>query len=130
MLNASQYIPRPHHQSLPPLRARYENDPQAQAAHRLFTLCARHVGDSTSAIAEFLVGLYNRRYASGDPAWLCKWTDDKTFDDVVATMRWIRANSQYEIHNIFAGDGGETMRVLMQRFGLWPLEQHSDSDRD
>jgi len=115
-----------HHQKLPPLRKAFENDPQAQAAHRLFALCARHVGASTSAIAELLVGLYNRRYASGDPAWLCRWADDATFDDVVATMRWIRANRQYEIHNIFAGDGGETMLVFMQRFGLGASDRRPD----
>lgn len=119
-----------HHQKLLPLRKAFTNDPQAEAAHRLFALCARHVGGSTSAIAEFLVGLYNRRYASGDPAWLCKWTDDATFDDVVATMRWIRTNRQYEIHNILAGDGGETMSVLMERFELGPFRRRADSDHD
>jgi hypothetical protein len=119
-----------HRQKLPPLQTAFENDPRAQAAHRLFALCARHVGGSTYAIAAFLVGLYNPSYASGDPAWLCKWTDDASFDDVVATMRWIRVNRQYEIHHIFAGDGGETMRVFMERFGLWPLKRHSDSDCD
>lgn len=117
-------------QKLPPLRAAFRDDPQAQAAHRLFALCAKHIGGSTYAIAEFLVGLYNRRYAAGDPAYLCKWSDDATFDDVMATMKWIRSNRQYEIHNIFAGDGGETMSVLMERFELGPFRRCADSGQD
>ncbi|MEX3856307.1 hypothetical protein AB3X94_19935 [Paraburkholderia sp. BR10923] len=112
----------PHHQTLPPLRKMFADDPGAQAAYRLFELCCSHAGGSTTAIATFLIGLYNSQYASGgDPAWLCIWSDDATFDDVIATMRWIRQNSQYEIHHIFAGDGGDTMLELMRRFGLWPL---------
>ena len=111
---------------LPPLRERFGADTGAQAAHRLFDICWRHAGGSTSPIAEFLVSLYNSRYAAGDPAWLCKWTDDATFDDIIATMRWIRVNSQYEIHHVFTGDGGEVMLALMQRFGLWPLVSPED----
>lgn len=115
-----------HHQTLPPLRKMFADDPGAQAAYRLFELCWCHAGGSTTAIAAFLVGLYNKNYASGDPAWLCRWPDDATFEDVVATMRWIRANSQYEIHHLFARDSSETMLALMQRFGMWPLASADD----
>ncbi|MFL9922597.1 hypothetical protein PQR75_46805 [Paraburkholderia fungorum] len=108
---------------LPPLRERFATDSGAQAAHRLFDICWRHAGGSTSPVAEFLVGLYNKNYAGGDPAWLCKWTDDATFDDIIATMRWIRANSQYEIHHVCSGDGGAVMLELMQRFELWPRRE-------
>ena len=111
---------------LPPLRERFAADAGAQAAYRLFELCWCHAGGSTAAIAAFLIGLYNKDYASGDPAWLCKWSDEATFEDVVSTMRWIRANSQYEIHHLFASDGGGTMLKLMERFGLWPQVHRED----
>lgn len=116
----------PRHQTLPPLRKIFADDPGAQAAYRLFELCWCHAGGSTAAIAAFLVGLYNREYASGDTAWLCKWSDDATFANVIATMRWVRQNSQHEIHHIFAGDGGDAMLELMQRSGLWPLATNDD----
>ncbi|MEW6344175.1 MAG: hypothetical protein AB1704_26270 [Pseudomonadota bacterium] len=111
---------------LPPLRERFATESGAQAAWRLFAACWRHDGGNTLPVAAFLVGLYNGRYASADLAWLSKWTDDATFEDLLATMRWIRANSQYEIHHIFAGDGGETMLALMQRFELWPQSGRED----
>jgi len=105
--------------ALPPLRAQFAGDTGAQAAHRLLEICWHHAGGSTTALAQFLIGLYNKNYASGDPASLCKWLDDSGFEDVVSTMRWIRANRHYEIHNIFT-NGGEVMEELMQRFGLRP----------
>ncbi|WP_207005168.1 hypothetical protein [Trinickia mobilis] len=116
----------PYHQTLPPLHPVFANDEGAQAAYRLFGLCGRHIGGSTNAIAAFLVGLYNPSYAPGDPAYLCRWSNNAVFEDVVKTMRWTRAKRQYEIHHIFARDRSKTMDIFMQRFEFGPFRRRAE----
>jgi len=97
----------------------YLDDPGAQAAARLFSLCFRHRGSSTYPIADFLVSLYNADYARPDMYLLCRRLDYEQFIDVMTVMGWFRCvNGSVDIHQIFAAKGDKIMASLMELFGI------------
>lgn len=106
----------------PPLSQQFANADGAQAAWRLFEAC-RHRGGSTRPIAEFLVSLYNARYACPDAYLLCRRIDDEHFIDVLTVMSWFREAQPggFDLHDIFGAAGPAVMLGLMERFDICPI---------
>jgi hypothetical protein len=75
-------------QTFPALDPLFATDAGAQAAHRLFEWCGTHIYEGTSAIAGFLVNLYNSRWTEMDISYLRRCMDESFFNDVVLTMQW------------------------------------------
>jgi hypothetical protein len=110
---------------VPALNATFAHDSGAQAAHRLFLLCAERDGAKVLPIAEFLVSLYDYRHARLDAYMLCRRVSGEYFEDVISVMRWFRGTENgVDIHHIVDPEPGELLvRDLMTKFSL---ESESD----
>ncbi|MBP8821952.1 MAG: hypothetical protein KBH08_07615, partial [Brachymonas sp.] len=103
------------------LTTEYANQLGPQAFQRLATLCLRHFGGGTIHIADFLISLYNARFARPDLYMLCRRLDDNEFEDVMVVMRWFRdAAGRIDIHSIYGDAGDSLMHDLMDYYGKLP----------
>lgn len=86
--------------NVPALLPEFVQDSGAQAAHRLFSACAARHDASVLPVAEFLVSLYDSRYARLDTYMLCRRISGEHFDDVLTVMKWFRdAENGFDIHH-------------------------------
>jgi hypothetical protein len=105
---------------VPALKATFAHETGAQAAHRLFSLCAERDGANVLPIAEFLVSLYDDRHARLDTYMLCRSLSGECFEDVISVMRWFRGiENGVDIHHIVGLEPGELLvRDLMMKLRL------------
>lgn len=106
-------------QEVPTLSPDFSTDPGAQAARRLFEICARFAEFSTRPVAAFLLSLHNARIACPDMYLLSRYIDDGQFEDVMTVMRWFRdLPGRRDLIDIFEGDGERPIAALMEDFGF------------
>jgi len=105
---------------VPALNATFAHENGAQAAHRLFSLCAERDSANVLPIAEFLVSLYDDRHARLDTYMLCRGVSGEYFEDVISVMRWFRGTENgVDIHHIVGLEPGVLLvRDLMTKLRL------------
>ncbi|AOJ81820.1 hypothetical protein WS86_15185 [Burkholderia savannae] len=85
---------------VPELLPEYANVSGAKAAHRLFVACAERSESSIFPVAEFLVSLYDSRFAQLDTYMLCRRVTGEYFEDVLTVMMWFRTTENgFDIHH-------------------------------
>ncbi|CPH56869.1 Uncharacterised protein [Burkholderia pseudomallei] len=92
---------------VPALLPEFANDGGAQAARRLFVVCAEKSDASILPVVEFLVSLYDSRYTRLDTYMLCRRISGQCFEDVLTVMRWFRSTENgFDIHHIVGVEAG------------------------